>query len=105
MEIEAGWFFRPQRLTDPVSSAAPVPLSITRMVFPMQPTTLSHYKQLPGLSEPSNLVLLDLVQRAIIKAFIFVSSIKLSSTLFNHVKTFVCLTDVIVSNDNIIYTF
>lgn len=86
MEIEAGWFFRPQRLTDPVSSAAPVPLSITRLVFPLKPTTLSHYKQLPGLSEPCNLVLPDSVQ------LVFVSSqVKSSSTLLTTLH--ICLAD------------
>lgn len=63
-EVGGGWKLRLAGFSDhrdwltQFSSAAPVPLSITRLVFPLKPTTLTHYKQLPGLSEPSHLMLL-----------------------------------------------
>lgn len=64
VEVGGGWKLRLAGFSDhrdwltQFSSAAPVPLSITRLVFPLKPTTLTHSKQLPGLSEPSHLTLL-----------------------------------------------
>lgn len=64
VEVGGGWKLRLAGFSDhrdwltQFSSAAPVLLSITRLVFPLKPTTLTHYKQLPGLSEPSHLTLL-----------------------------------------------
>lgn len=73
VEVGGGWKLRLAGFSDhrdwltQFSRAAPVPLSITRLVFPLKPTTLTHCKQLQRLSEASNLVSLDPVQRAVRK--------------------------------------